>query len=40
MCYGRAKDTFKLVLEDRGQNGRDQGDLQNMHETTETCLTG
>lgn len=27
MCYGRAIDKFKPVLEDRGQNGSDQGDL-------------
>lgn len=37
MCYGRATDKFQPVLEDRGQNGRDQA-LESVHETTETCL--
>lgn len=38
MCYGTATDKFKPVLEDRGQNGRDQGALECVHETTETSL--
>jgi len=41
MCYGKTVDKLEPVLEDRGQNPRDQGASErSIHETTKTHLTG